>query len=425
MLNVKKSSSEDYTKRKKEKLMISKTKAFFSVLVAVIITIVVTTVANNYFAIKNYDKVIITDDKYIEYETMQDKYNKVEYIEDFVEENFLYDIEEGELFEGALKGMLDILDDPYSEYMTVDEFKDLIEQTSGEYSGIGVYVSVTEDNRIVIVSPIEDTPADQAGLKTGDYISKVNGVEYAGDELSDAVDVMKGKSGTDVEITISREGKDGVESDFDVTITRENIKIKTIKYDMLEDDIGYIRITTFDQQTDADFKDALEDLEAKGITGLIVDLRYNPGGLITSVAEIADELLGETIITYTQTKYGEREYYYSDKDKIDVPLAVLINEGSASASEILSGAVKDTESGVLIGTKTFGKGIVQRIIPLADGAGLKLTVSEYFTPNDINIHGVGIEPDVYLEMDDDILYGPEYIDEDIQLQRAVEIINMQ
>lgn len=425
MLNVKKSSSEDYTKRKKEKLMISKTKAFFSVLVAVIITIVVTTVANNYFAIKNYDKVIITDDKYIEYETMQDKYNKVEYIEDFVEENFLYDIEEGELFEGALKGMLDILDDPYSEYMTVDEFKDLIEQTSGEYSGIGVYVSVTEDNRIVIVSPIEDTPADQAGLKTGDYISKVNGVEYAGDELSDAVDVMKGKSGTDVEITISREGKDGVESDFDVTITRENIKIKTIKYDMLEDDIGYIRITTFDQQTDADFKDALEDLEAQGITGLIVDLRYNPGGLITSVAEIADELLGETIITYTQTKYGEREYYYSDKDKIDVPLAVLINEGSASASEILSGAVKDTESGVLIGTKTFGKGIVQRIIPLADGAGLKLTVSEYFTPNDINIHGVGIEPDVYLEMDDDILYGPEYIDEDIQLQRAVEIINMQ
>ena len=404
--------------------MISKTRAFFTVLIAVIITIVLTTAANNYFAIKNYDKVIITDDKYIEYETMQDKYNKVEYIEGFVEENFLYDIEEGELYEGALKGMLDILDDPYSEYMTEGEFNDLIEQTSGEYSGIGVYVSVTEDNRIIIVSPIEDTPADQAGLKTGDYISKVNGIEYAGDDLSDAVDVMKGKSGTDVDITISREDDNGVEADFDVTITRDNIKIKTIKYDMVDDDIGYIRITTFDQQTDADFKDALDDLESQGMTGLVVDLRYNPGGLISSVSEIADELLGETIITYTQTKYGEREYYYSDKDKIDVPLAVLINEGSASASEILSGAVKDTESGVLIGTKTFGKGIVQRIIPLADGAGLKLTVSEYFTPNDINIHGVGIEPDVYLEMDDDIIFGPDNIDEDIQLQRAVEIINM-
>ena len=405
--------------------MISKTRAFFTVLIAVIITIVLTTAANNYFAIKNYDKVIITDDKYIEYETMQDKYNKVEYIEGFVEENFLYDIEEGELYEGALKGMLDILDDPYSEYMTEGEFNDLIEQTSGEYSGIGVYVSVTEDNRIIIVSPIEDTPADQAGLKTGDYISKVNGIEYAGDDLSDAVDVMKGKSGTDVDITISREDDDGVEADFDVTITRDNIKIKTIKYDMVDDDIGYIRITTFDQQTDADFKDALDDLESQGMTGLVVDLRYNPGGLISSVSEIADELLGETIITYTQTKYGEREYYYSDKDKIDVPLAVLINEGSASASEILSGAVKDTESGVLIGTKTFGKGIVQRIIPLADGAGLKLTVSEYFTPNDINIHGVGIEPDVYLEMDDDIILGPDNIDEDFQLQTAVEIINMQ
>jgi len=285
--------------------MISKTRAFFTVLIAVIITIVLTTAANNYFAIKNYDKVIITDDKYIEYETMQDKYNKVEYIEGFVEENFLYDIEEGELYEGALKGMLDILDDPYSEYMTEGEFNDLIEQTSGEYSGIGVYVSVTEDNRIIIVSPIEDTPADQAGLKTGDYISKVNGIEYAGDDLSDAVDVMKGKSGTDVDITISREDDDGVEADFDVTITRDNIKIKTIKYDMVDDDIGYIRITTFDQQTDADFKDALDDLESQGMTGLVVDLRYNPGGLISSVSEIADELLGETIITYTQTKYGE------------------------------------------------------------------------------------------------------------------------
>lgn len=404
--------------------MISKTKAFFSVIVAVIITVVVTSVLSNYFALKNDDKVIITTDRYDELKAMEDKYSKIDYIEDFIDENFLYDIEEDDIYDGALKGMVDILEDPYSEYMTVDEFNDLIEQTSGEYSGIGVYVSVTEDNRIIIVAPIEDTPADQAGLKTGDYITKVNGIKYAGDELSDAIDVMKGKSGTDVGITITREDSEGIESDFDVVITRDNIKIKTIKYEMLEDSIGYIRITTFDQQTADDFKDALNDLESQGIDGLIIDLRYNPGGLITSVSEIADELLGETIVTYTKTKYGEREYYYSDKDKIDVPLVVLINEGSASASEILSGAVKDTESGVLVGTKTFGKGIVQRIIPLSDGAGLKLTVSEYFTPNDINIHGVGIEPDVYLEMDDDALYGPQYLNEDVQLQRAVEIVKI-
>ena len=194
---------------------------------------------------------------------------------------------------------------------------------------------------------------------------------------------------------------------------------------MLKDNIGYIRITTFDQQTVEDFKVALKDLVSQNLEGLIIDLRNNPGGLITSVTKIADELLGETIITYTQTKEGEREYYYSDKAKLDKPLVLLINEGSASASEILSGAVKDTKSGTLVGTKTFGKGIVQRIIPLEDGSGLKLTVSEYFTPNDINIHGIGIEPDVKIELPEGAQYGPDYIDEDVQLQRALEIINME
>lgn len=404
--------------------MISKKKALFIITITILVTFSATLAGSTYLGFKTDDKIIIPIARYNELREIESKYEKHEFIAEFVQENFLYDKDMTDIFEGSLKGMLDILEDPYSEYLTTEEFNSLIEQTQGEYSGIGVYVSVTEDNKIVVVSPIEDTPADKAGLRTGDFISKVNGIEYSGDKLSDAVSVMKGKPGTDVTISINRVQKDGSELNFDVVITRQNIKIETIKYELLASNIGYIRITTFDQQTDEDFNTALKALTTQGMTGLIIDLRYNPGGLITSVTEIADVLLGETIITYTQTKDGKREYYNSDKRKVDIPLVVLINEGSASASEILAGAIKDTATGTLVGTKTFGKGIVQRIMPLDDGSGIKLTVSEYFTPNDINIHGVGIEPDVHIELPEDAGYGPDYLEEDIQLQRAIEIIKL-
>jgi len=404
--------------------MISKKRALLIVIIVILITFSATLAGTTYLGFKTEDKIIIPMDRYNALRELEKKYEKNEYISRFVKDNFLYEKDESVILEGALKGMLDVLEDPYSEYLTPEEFNSLIEQTQGEYSGIGVYVSVTEDNKIVVVSPIEDTPADKAGLRTGDFISKVNGVEYLGDKLSDAVNIMKGIPGTDVTITINRTQKDGSETSFDVVITRQNIKIETIKSEMLEDKIGYIRITTFDQQTDEDFNVALRSLSTQAMVGLIIDLRYNPGGLITSVTEIADVLLGETIITYTQTRDGQREYYNSDKKKVDVPMVILINEGSASASEILAGAVKDTKSGTLVGTKTFGKGIVQRIMPLEDGSGIKLTVSEYFTPNDVNIHGIGIEPDVYVELSEDVAYGPDNIAEDVQLQRAVEIIKL-
>ncbi|HBH13057.1 MAG TPA: S41 family peptidase [Clostridiales bacterium] len=404
--------------------MISKKRALLIVIIVILITFSATLAGTTYLGFKTEDKIIIPMDRYNALRELEKKYEKNEYISRFVKDNFLYEKDESVILEGALKGMLDVLEDPYSEYLTPEEFNSLIEQTQGEYSGIGVYVSVTEDNKIVVVSPIEDTPADKAGLRTGDFISKVNGVEYLGDKLSDAVNIMKGIPGTDVTITINRTQKDGSETSFDVVITRQNIKIETIKSEMLEDKIGYIRITTFDQQTDEDFNVALRSLSTQAMVGLIIDLRYNPGGLITSVTEIADVLLGETIITYTQTRDGQREYYNSDKKKVDVPMVILINEGSASASEILAGAVKDTKSGTLVGTKTFGKGIVQRIMPLEDGSGIKLTVSEYFTPNDVNIHGIGIEPDVYVELPEDVAYGPDNIAEDVQLQRAVEIIKL-
>ncbi len=407
--------------------MISKTKAFVVTAVVVIIAIALTVVGTSFIGLRIDERVIISTDQYNEFVELNNKYSKNEFVEEYIENNFLYEVE-GSLQDGSLKGMMETLDDPYSEYLDVESMNSLIEQTSGEYSGIGIYVSISEDNKIIVISPIEDTPAEKAGIKTGDKIIKVNGVEYTGEEMTNAVKVMKGKPGTEVTITVEREKPSGELNVFDLTIERANIKIQTVKYGELEDDIGYIRITTFDDPTAEDFKKALVELtEEKEIKGLILDLRFNPGGLLDSVVEIADELLGKTVITYTQTKDGEREYYNSDKSSVDIPLVVLINEGSASASEILAGAIKDTERGVLVGNKSFGKGIVQRIIPLEDGSGFKLTVSEYFTPDNINIHDIGIEPDVNIDLNEksmeEGLYGMEYFEEDNQLQRAVEILN--
>jgi len=407
--------------------MISKGKAFVITAVAVILAVVLTVVGTSFIGLRIDEKVIISTDQYDEFVELNNKYSKHEYLEKYIEDNFLYDVE-GNLSDGSLKGMMETLDDPYSEYLSVEEMNSLLEQTSGEYSGIGVYVSISEDNKIIVISPIEDTPAEKAGLKTGDKIIKVNGTEFTGEEMTEAVKVMKGKPGTEVTITVERERPNGELREFDLTIERANIKIQTVKHGEIEDGIGYIRITTFDDPTDEDFKKALDELtQEKEIKGLVLDLRFNPGGLLDAVVEVADELLGKTVITYTQEKDGEREYYNSDKSMVDIPLVVLINQGSASASEILAGAIKDTERGILVGEQSFGKGIVQRIIPLEDGSGFKLTVSEYFTPDNINIHDIGIEPDVTIKLDekamDEGLYGMEYYEEDNQLQRAVEILN--
>jgi len=406
--------------------MISKKKAFIITVLAVIVTLVLSIVGTSFIGLRIGERVLISDSSYDNLVSIKEKYDKNEYVENYIEDNFLYEIE-GSLQDGSLRGMIETLDDPYSEYLDLDEMKSLIEQTSGEYSGIGIYVSISEDNKILVISPIEDTPAEKAGIKTGDKIIKVNGTEFTGEEMSEAVKVMKGKPGTEVTITVQRERPSGESKVFDLTIERANIKIETVKHGVLENNIGYIRITTFDEPTDEDFEKALDELiKEKEVEALVLDLRFNPGGLLDSVVEIADELLGKTVITYTQTKDGEREYYNSGNSMVDIPLVVLINEGSASASEILAGAIKDTERGVLVGEKSFGKGIVQRIIPLEDGSGFKLTVSEYFTPDNLNIHGIGIEPDVTIELNEksmeEGLYGMEFYDDDNQLQRAVEIL---
>ena len=404
--------------------MISKKKYILTVIIVIFVTAFLTMTVGNVLMVQMGQKVVITEQNYNELTDIAKRYAKQESIMDIAKQNFLYEADENVMREGALKGTLNALGDPYTQYMTKDEFAALMQDTEGSYEGIGVYITASDDNKILIVSPIEDTPAEKAGLKTGDKIIRINGTDFSAEQMDAAVKLMKGMPGTDVTLTILRENKDGTKKTSDVVVSREKIRIKTIKPAMLENNIGYIRITTFDMQTAEDFDVAYSDLKSKGIKGLVIDLRYNPGGIIDSTVAITDKFLGEGIVTYTKTKAGEMEYYKSDAKQDDIPLVLLVNGGSASASEIMSGAIKDTKRGTLIGTKTFGKGIVQRVQRFGnEGEGIKMTVSEYFTPNGINIHKIGIEPDIVVELPEDAVgYGNEYYDTDNQLQKAVEVL---
>jgi carboxyl-terminal processing protease len=327
-------------------------------------------------------------------------------------------VDEEKYTDYMLKGLFESLDDPYSVYMTKEEFKDFNEATSGNYAGIGIYVNLDDDGFIEVVSPIEDTPAERAGFKSGDKIVKVNDLDVSKVNFEEAIDTMKGEPGTDVDITVLR----GTTKPFVVTVTREIIRVKAVKSEVLENDIGYLRITSFSDNSESEFDDKLKTLLAKDVKALVIDLRGNPGGSLYAVNEIADQLLGEQTIVSLENRAGKVEEYTSDAKKIDLPIAVLVDGGSASASEILTGAIKDSNSGVIIGTTTFGKGLVQSVLSLPDGSGFKLTTSEYFTPNGTNIHKVGIVPDIVLEIEEKE-EGSEDSTEDIQLDRAIEELN--
>jgi carboxyl-terminal processing protease len=307
-------------------------------------------------------------------------------------------------------------------YYTKAEYANVIESSSGIYQGIGAVVSQDVKTGIItIVRPYKDGPAYNAGLLPDDIIYKVEGEEVTGEDLSEVVSKIKGKEGTKVNITIYR---DGVADPMDFTLERKKINIPTIEYEMLEDDIGYILIYEFDSITISQFSNALKALEKMGMKGLIVDVRDNPGGLLDSVVKILDRLLPRGLIVYTEDKYKNRtEENAKNPDKFDQPIVVLINGNSASASEIFAGALQDYEKATIVGTTTFGKGIVQRILPLSDGTALKLTVSKYFTPKGRNIHGTGIEPDIEVELSEDLkqlVTIPR--DDDNQLQKAIEVL---
>lgn len=367
------------------------------------------------------DKLLISKDEYAALNEDRETFAKVIELRKFILENYYKDFEEEKFIDGILKGLFMSLEDPYSVYMGQEEFEKFTESNEGTYGGIGVIVAPTEDGQITVVAPIEDTPGERAGLKSGDKIIKVEGEDVNAELMDEAVRNMRGEPGTSVNITIYR---DSVANPIDVSITREEIRLKTVKSRMLDDDLAYIRISMFDQITADDFKTHLDGLLKEDPKGLVIDLRNNPGGSLGQVVDIADQILGNQMIVYTENRVGQKREYKSGFMKVDLPITVLVNGGSASASEILAGAIQDTDSGTIIGETTFGKGVVQTVIPLDDGTGFKLTTSQYFTPNGRNIHGIGIEPDMAIEMPDSYYELDEPTDEDdVQLQKAIEVLN--
>jgi carboxyl-terminal processing protease len=294
-----------------------------------------------------------------------------------------------------------------------------MEDTEGIYYGIGAYLSLDEATGLAKISGvIADTPAEEAGLRENDIIYQVDGESVQGLELSEIVSKVKGEEGTTVHLTLIREG----ETDYlELDVERRQIETPTVTYEMYDNGIGYIQIKEFDEVTTDQFTEALAVVKGSDAKGLILDLRGNPGGSLPVVVDIARMILPAGRIVYTEDKYGEQEEYTCDgKNELQIPLVVLVNGNSASASEILAGAIKDYNKGTLIGTTTFGKGIVQRVLPLTDGTAMKLTISAYYTPNGNNIHGIGIEPDIECELDAEAYYE-EGIDN--QLERALEEIN--
>ena len=347
---------------------------------------------------------------------------KINKIENLIDQYYLFDIDKNKQQEGAVEGYVKALGDPYSEFLTKEEMDSLNQQTEGEYAGVGIVVTPSETGAITVVSAIKGSPAFEKGIKKDDIILKINGKDYNASQMNDAVKVMKGKPNTDVKLTIARiENK--TSKIFDVNITRRMISLTTVNSQKIGD-IGYINITQFDRKTDKEFIEQYENLKKQNVKSIVLDLRNNPGGLLDSTVKIADYLLPQGVIVKTVDKNKKEDIQKSDASEQNLPMAVLVNGSSASASEILTGALKGYKKATIVGEKTFGKGIVQTIIPMEKGEGLKLTISEYFSPNGNKIHKQGVKPDVEIKLDEKAKgIGVEFMKEDNQLQKALEILN--
>lgn len=323
-----------------------------------------------------------------------------------------------EMKDGMYAGILASLDDEYSCYYTAEELNTIFEESTGNYSGIGSYVTMDTERGLAFLSGVfEGSPAEEAGLRDGDYIIAVDDVEVYGMTLDEIVSLIKGEKKTQVKIQILR----GDET-LEIMVTRDEISVPTVSYEMKDNQIGYIQIKEFDDVTTNQFKEAYTDLQNQNMTSLILDLRSNPGGNLTTVVEVCEMILPEGIITYTEDKYGNREDIVGKgKNPIQIPMVVLVNGYSASASELMTGAIRDYGVGTIIGTNTFGKGIVQTLMPLDDGSGIKITTSNFHTPGGECFHGYGIAPDIEVEFDSELYYGDEQRDN--QLEYAIEYLS--
>jgi carboxyl-terminal processing protease len=348
------------------------------------------------------------------------KFNQVRSI---LKKDYYKEVDENILLEGAIAGMADSLEDPYTVYFNKEQMEMFMEKSDGSYVGIGVSITMDTSGLLTIVEPFENSPAKEVGMLQGDKIIKVDDKDVTGIRDENLIiSMIRGPENTEVKITVYRPSE-GKYVDFD--IIRKRIKLLNIKSEVLPDNIGYVKIIVFDAEIARYFEESVNQLLAQGIEGLIIDLRDNPGGSYDQVVKIADALLPKGLIVYTEDREKNRKEENSDARELNIPITVLVNENSASASEILAGALKDHKKGTLIGTRTFGKGLVQEVVPLEDGSGLKATVAKYFTPSGVCIHDIGIKPDLEVQVPEKYKNLPASQipkGEDIQLQTAIEVL---
>ena len=347
---------------------------------------------------------------------------KLSSIEQIVDKDYLGEIDENKIFDETIKGYVEGLNDEYSQYFTKEELdKYKTDNIEGQFVGIGVYIiQDTEKNAIRVLAPIKGSPAEKAGILAGDYIVKVDVQAYTGEQITEATNKMKGKEGTKVKIQIIRD-----EKNLDFEVERANVRVNPVEADIYEENIGYLKISSFDQGSGSEVTKKVEELKEKNIKSLIIDLRNNGGGIVDEAIEIADLFTNkDSTLLITKDKHGNENISKAKKDKvIEVPIIVLTNENTASASEILAGALKDNNVAKIVGTTTFGKGVIQELLTMKDGTGLKLTTNEYYTPNRNKINKVGIEPDEKIELPEEyknILSIPKEVD--TQLNKAIELL---
>lgn len=331
----------------------------------------------------------------------------------FIETKYVNDTDDVKLIDGAIDGMVKSLNDPHSNYLSPKMYKTLMEQTEGSFAGIGVVMGMDNEQKIHIVGIMENSPGQKAGLQEGDEILAVDGIPVTQMAFDEVAAHVRGQAGTDVVLTIMRDN-----ANQDITITRDNIKLKTVGHKMLDNNIGYIQIVSFSEDTANEFNEAYNDLKNQGMKALVLDLRNNPGGLLTTCVEIAKKLVPKGEIVSIVDKQGNKETYSSSLEAPEYPLVVLINKNSASASEILSGAIQDTKAGTIIGNTSYGKGSVQTILPMFEDDAVKLTIAKYYTPSGRSIDGTGITPDIEINLD-------ENATSDTQLDKALEILKAQ
>ena len=393
-----------------------KRQKIYRVVMIVILTAVITFMVTTIVMYNKFNNLYASDSNTSNSTNTSNEYSLVQTLQTFktmINQLYIGDIDEESMLEGAIKGYVEGLGDPYTEYLTKEEMEEFTEETNSEYVGIGVYVgNDTVNNTILVVGVMKSSPAEEAGIQIGDVIEKIDGVAYTGKQLDEATKVLKAEEGTTATLTIRRDNEEK-----ELTVVRRKITVQHVASEMLENNIAYIQIDSFDANVASSFEEQITSLINNGATGIIIDLRNNGGGIVDEATGIADLFLdkGETILITKSKKENNEEETKSERDPIvkDIPVVILVNEATASASEILAGALKDNYGATIIGKQTYGKGVIQTLYTLTDGSGIKITTEEYYTPNHNQINEVGITPDIEVDITEN---------EDTQLQRAIEVL---